>query len=273
MVTERHTSLRSSVLAFAALPLAVFLLVGCQAESPDAENGLWFPPALTGEMEDVPMGRDVVQRTLDFMKKQEQVAFEALATYEVVQDNGQKYQFDMLHWVAIRRPDQIYWETLNDDASVETAWFDAGTFRLVKQPANLWGEIDVPPTILAALNRVAEEYNVTVPFLDLLSGDAAELWLGNEVESVSYVGESWIDGQWTEHIAIRKAEVDLELWLRKGEEPFPIKMTLVRKLEPGIPNYSVRFRQWALILPEGAIPSFAAPEGSEKVEVVPASEK
>jgi hypothetical protein len=42
----------------------------------------------------------------------------------------------------------------------------------------------LPPTISDALIRVAEEYNIVVPFLDLISGDVAELWLGDEVESI-----------------------------------------------------------------------------------------
>jgi hypothetical protein len=264
-------SLRGSVRAFVALALLFSVLAGCQAEAPEAEDRLWSPPALTGQTEDLPVGREVVQRVVDFMKNHDQVTFQALATYEVVQDDGQKLQFDMLHRVAVHRPDRIFWETLNDDASVETAWFDAGTFTLLKQPANLWGRIKLPPTISDALTRVADEYNIVVPFLDLISGDVAELWLGDEVESVSWVGESWIDGQWTDHVAIRKPEVDLELWFRKGDEPYPAKIVIVRTQEPGLPSYSARFRDWAVVLPDGAIPPFVAPEGSEQVEVVPSS--
>jgi hypothetical protein len=245
------------------------LLAGCQAPPPPAEENFWRPGALTGEVDEMPDGRDVMARMAEFMSGHEQIAFEALVTYEAVQESGQKLHFDMLQRMAVSKPDRLFWVTLHDNATADSAWFDSGDFILLRQPANVWGEIDLPPNIPEAVERLVFEYDLDVPFADLLSGDPSELWLGEDVTSVEYVGEAWVDGFWTDHIAIRKAGVDFEIWIRQGEEPFPQRIHIIFTDEEGDPAYAARFRQWASILPQGAIPELSPPPGAERVEVVP----
>jgi len=234
-----------------------------------AEDLPWSPPTLPAPGHDVTDGRTIVQNTLDFMGGYSDLAFEALVTYGAVQDDGQKIHFDMLQLVAIRLPHHLFWMNLFDDGSSHSAWCNDGEFTLLKQPSNIWGQITVPPTISDAVTRISTEYNIDVPFVDILSGDPAELWLGENVHSVDFIGPAWIDGQWTDHIAIRKPGVDIELWFRQGAEPFPMRIEMVYTTEPQLPSYSARFRKWSTEVPEGSIPKFEPPTDSEKVEVVP----
>ena len=257
-------------LAGHAWTLVVLALWLTQVASPAAaDDGAWSPTELTGEADDLPEGREVVQRAIDFMSSHEQLLFEALSTYEAVQENGQKLQFDMLQRAAVWHPDRMFWVTLYDNATSDSAWCQEGTFTLLRQPANVWGRVSVPPTLSEAVSRVADEYRVTVPFVDLLSGDVAELWLGEDVEYVDYIGEAWAEGQWTDHVALRTPDVDVQLWFRQGDEPFPVKMAIIRTGEDGMPGFSARFREWSTTVPEGAIPEFVPPEGSEQLEIVP----
>jgi hypothetical protein len=234
-----------------------------------AEESPWSPPVLAAPSDDLTDGRAIVENALDFMGSHPEMAFEALATYGAVQEDGQKIHFDMLQRVAIRLPHHLFWMTMFDDASSQSAWCDTGEFTLLKQPANIWGQIEVPPTIAEAVERISTEYQIDVPFVDILSGDPAELWLGEDVLSVDFVGPAWIDGHWTDHVAIRKPGIDIELWFRQGDEPFPKKIQLVYTTEPQMPSYTARFRKWSTKIEEGSIPKFEPPAGSEKVEVVP----
>ena len=97
----------------------------------------------------------------------------------------------------------------------------------------------------------------------------AELWLGEDVEWVDYVAEAWAEGQWTDHVALRRPGADIQLWFRKGDEPFPVKMAIVRTEEDGQPGFSARFREWKTQIPDGAAPKFVPPEGSEQLRIVP----
>ena len=81
------------------LPVLVGLLVGCGAPAP-AEDDVWTPPALADDVGELPEGREVVQRMVDFMQGNQELAVEARVTYESVQESGQKLQFD--HVAACR---------------------------------------------------------------------------------------------------------------------------------------------------------------------------
>jgi len=258
-----------SGVAVAAASAALMLALAWVGPATAGEKAIWSPPPLAGEPGDLPEGRDVLRRLIDFMKSHDQLAFEAVATYEVVQENGQKLQFDMLQRVALDRPQRLHWVTLNDDAGTVTAWLADGTFTMVLQPQNVWGQVNVPPALTTAVSTVAEEYEVPVPFVDLLSGQAEELWLGEDVEWVDYVGEAWAEGQWTDHVALRRPGADIELWFRTGDEPFPVRMAIVHTEEDGLPKFSARFRQWSTRIRDGAIPEFVPPEGAEQLEVAP----
>ena len=247
----------------------LILLVMSAGSIATAEEDSWSPAGLSGVGGELPDGREVVQRAIDFMQSHSRVGFEAVATYEVVQENGQKLQFGMLQRVALERPRRLHWVTLHDNASTDTAWVQDGTFTMVRQPANVWGQVRVPPTLSDAVSRIALEYNVPVPFVDLLSGDVAELWLGDDVQWVDYIGEVWADGQWADHVALRNPGADIQLWFRKGEEPFPVKMVIVHTDQEGLPAFSARFREWSAQIPDGAVPKFEPPTGSVKLELVP----
>jgi hypothetical protein len=259
-------------LALAVIALPLLAACGQARPAPEmaaAEEPAWSPPPLAEEAGEFPDGREVVRRAIDFMQSHERLGFEVIATYEVLQDNGQKLEFDMLQRVAFEQGSRLYWATLNDDAATETAWCEGGTFTMIRQPANVWGQVKVPVSLPSAISTVADEYGVSVPFVDILAGEAADLWLGDDVEWVDYIGEAWAEGHWTDHVALRRPGADIQLWFRADDEPFPIKMTIVRTDDEGLPAFSARFREWKTQIPDGSIPDFAPPEDAEQLEIVP----
>jgi hypothetical protein len=250
-------------------------ILSCAGTSdvPVANEKVWSPSTLSRESGDLPEARAVIRRAIDFMRSHPRVAFEALSTYEVVQENGQKLQFDMLQRVALEQPGRLFWVTLYDDASRDSAWCDTGTFTFLREPANIWARVETPPTVAAAVSKIAKDYNIVIPFVDLLSGDLDDLWLGDAVESVHFIGETWAEGQWTDHVAVRKAGIDTQIWFRQGAEPFPVKIAIVRTALDGQPGFWALFRRWSTDLPDGSIPTFEPPENSERVEIVPGGKR
>jgi len=221
----------------------------------------------------MPTGREVLTRMVDFLTRQDQIAFEALVTYEAVQESGQMLHFDMIQRMAVHKPGRLHWVTLHGDATEDSAWFDRGDFTWLRQPANLWGQIDLPPSIPEAVDRLVFDYDLDVPFADVLSRDLGELWLGEDVESLQYIDEAWLEGVWTDHIALRKPGVDLEFWVLQGDEPFPVKTHIIYTEEDGRPAYSARYRNWSTTSPDDTLPEFSPPSGSEHVELVPVNDQ
>ncbi len=245
-------------------------IVGCNQEAADHS---WTPPALADQDWQEPDGREVVRRLTDFMSGQQEFATEAVVTYGALQESGQKLHFDLLQRMAVRKPDKLHWVTLNDDGTTDSAWFSDGTFTLLKQPANVWGQIDVPHTIPEMVDRLVGEYDLDVPFRDILAGDPAEIWLGEDVTSVWWVGEAWVEGYWTDHVAVRKPGVDFELWVRKRGDPFLAKIAIAFTDEQGQPTYVARFRKWETSVAAVVTDfTFTPPPDAEQIEVVPVIE-
>jgi len=266
------SSLKGAKLTFSVV-LLLTLTSGCQSEQPTEETSLWVPPALEEEEAAPPEGRDVILRLTDFMSSQQEFMTEALVTFEAVQESGQKLHFDLVQRVALRKPGQLFWKTLRDDATMDTAWFSDGQFTMYKEPANVWGQIDGPGNIPEMIDLLRDEYQLDIPFEDLLANDPADLWLSGEDVSVVYVGEAWVEGVWTDHVAVRQPDVDFELWIRQGPQPFMAKMVIVFTAEEGEPTYSARFRNWSLEITDAGLFDFTPPEGSERIEVVPVSQE
>jgi hypothetical protein len=223
------------------------------------------------ENADLSSGTDILEEHVNFMSGFQTLQFESLVTYNVLQDSGQKISFDMQHHIRIRKPDRLFWTTLYDDAVTDSVWFSNGEFTLLKQPANVWARITAPPTISDAVDRLVDEYGIPVPFADLLTSEPQEFWLGKEILSVEYVGEAYIDGLWTDHLAIRKPGVDMEYWIRQGEEPFPVRLSFQLLDEPGQPSHAARLFDWSTSVTTEELPQFRPPVGSEQIEMVPVS--
>lgn len=263
----RVTSFKCSIVGALVLTLVLAATAGSDA----SDEQLWRPTALSDSAE-LPDAREVVSRLCEFMATNTQLGFEALVSYEALQESGQQLQFDMLQRIKIVRPGRLFWVTLHDNAAVDSAWFDTGAFTLLRQPANVWGRVELPADIPAAVDRLVHEYNLDVPFADILAGDPQELWLGEDVTSVEYVAEAWVEGAWTDHVAIRKAGRDIEIWILKGNKPFPMRLRVVFTDAESQPSYVARFRQWTTAVQASEMSVFKPPPGSERVEVVPVSQ-
>jgi len=179
------------------------------------------------------------------------------------------FHFDLLQRMVLRKPDKLHWKTLRDDASVDMGWIADGRCSVLKLPSNIWGQVEGPSTVSEMATFLDDEYELNVPFRDLLVSAPARLWLSDEVTSIVYVGEAWVEGAWSDQIAVQKPGFDIELWVRKGAEPFLAKTTITFTEAEGKPTYSARFRKWATSIPETTNFDFTPPPDSERIEVVP----
>lgn len=263
--------------SFTVVGISVFVATCTPAGEPESGDAgtesvaaQWNPPPLSEASADFPEPGALLRRTAEFINSQSTFSMEALISFSAQQESGQTLHFDALERLAIQRPDKLTWVTLNDDGTVEQGWLRAGEFTLLKQPANMWGRVAVPSAIPDAVDRLVNEYNLDVPFQELLAGDLIQRWVGEGVTSLQYVGEEWVQGSWTDHVALRRPGVDFEMWIRHGPEPFPAKMMIILTEDDGKSSYVARFRNWSTTLAPGdATFEFTAPADAQKVQVAP----
>jgi hypothetical protein len=204
----------------------------------------------------------------EFMAAQREFSFRAFVTYEAVQDDGQKLSFDMVHNVAVGKPDRLFWTTIQDDGSVDSVWFAEGVLSVVKRPDDVYGQVETPKSF-AGMVAVADAYSIPVPFADIIGGDPTEFFL-DDLESAINVGQTWVNGEWTDHLALRQSDVDLELWIRSDGEPVPVKMKVIYKLAEGAPSFSAHIRDYDFAPRfDASTFQFVAPDNADQVQVAP----
>ena len=203
-----------------------------------------------------------------FMAAHDDYSFEALVTYQSLQESGQTLHFDLNQRVAVSQPDRLFWRTLNDDASSDTAWYSAGQFSMLKHPDDIYGQIDVPATIPEMIDVVTNDYGLVVPFSDLLASGGESVFL-RDLQSSEYQGLAWVEGAWSHHLALRNELVDFELWVHAVGDPIPRILAITWKLEEGQPNYLARFREWNFspTFDESQF-EFEAPSDAERIEIL-----
>ena len=90
--------------------------------------------------------------------------------------------------------------------------------------------------------------------------------LEKRATSVSFVEESSLFDVPTEHIAVRTAEVDLQIWIAKGAEPLPRRVVVTYKNSPGEPQFRADLSDWSVKATLGAAEfAFVPPPGAERI--------
>jgi hypothetical protein len=237
---------------------------GCQRD----DDGLRMPPPIADDV-DPPSPEELLGQMSEFMNTHGAFAFDALVTYEAVQESGQKLEFDLVQRIAVSQPDRLYWVTLRDDGSVDSVWYSDGTFTMLKQPDNIYGQIDGLGTIAEMIDVVVNEYGLVVPFADLLASGSESVFL-QDLESSMYAGLAWVDGRWAHHIALRNDFVDFQLWIPQDGDPVPQRLRIIWRHEEGLPGYVAQFRKWKFSpsLDDSRF-EFVVPPDAERIDIIP----
>ena len=100
---------------------------------------------------------------------------------------------------------------------------------------------------------------------ELFFSDAA-IQLITDLDTIVYLTDkSRIRGVDCHHIAIRGAEVDLQLWVEEGPSPTPRKMTMTMKWEGGSPRRTVVMEWESVNELDLKVFDFKAPEGAQEI--------
>ncbi len=195
----------------------------------------------------------------------ERFAFEAEETFDEIPDGEPRMQLSNLRRVALERPNRVVADA-EGDTLTRAVWYDGKTATILDKAHNTYGQAEVPPTIDAALDDVAERYGIVPPLVDLLYSDPYAV-LTEGVLYGRYLGLHHVASVLCHHLVFVQETGEWQIWIDAGEEPLPRTFVITYVREPGEPQYSAGLRKWnvAPIFPEGLF-TFEAPPGAERAE-------
>lgn len=207
-----------------------------------------------------------LKRSADFLAAQQSVSFQADVAYGVLQSNGQMLEFGGTRDFLMRRPDRLRIESIDRDGGVTQFFFDGKSILIDMPNEDAYVRIEKPGTYYAAMDYLVDDLGAPAPLEDFTSRNFAEGPV-DRIESGFYVQRVLLDDQICEHLAWRNKEVDVQLWVREGEEPVPCRVVITYKNAQGHPEYAADFHDWNFA-PEvdDELFTFSPPESAEQLQ-------
>ena len=178
----------------------------------------------------------------DYMASQKAISFGFDATLEVITKDNQKLALASSGALILNRPGKIRATRAGGHADIEML-FDGKTLTLFGNNANLYTQISVPGTIDDLVDVLREKYKRPLPAADLLMSNAYDE-LMTDVIDVKDLGSGVIDGVECDYLAFRKKEVDFQIWIAQGANPYPCRYVITSKDIPHSPQYIIQIRDW-----------------------------
>ena len=189
-----------------------------------------------------PEARKLLKAMTDYMAMQKAISFSYDSNLQVVTNAEQKLGLASSGTVVLSRPDKVH--TTRSGGFVDTeALFDGKTLTLLGKNVNKFTQVELQGTVDHLIDQLKDKYELPLPAADLLMTNAYdELMQG--VYDAKDLGSGIIDGQECDSLAFRKDDVDFQIWIAQGAQPYPCRLVITSSQVKGGPEYSLQIRDW-----------------------------
>jgi hypothetical protein len=178
----------------------------------------------------------------DFLAAQKTLSVGFDTVYEVVTPTDQKLGLASSGTATLARPDKIRVMRSGGFADFEIL-YDSKTLTFLGKNANLYTQVNAPGTIDQLIDTLQDKYHRPLPGADLLMTNSYDELMQDVYDSKD-LGSGVINGVECDTLAFRKNDVDWQIWIAQGEQPYPCRFVVTSKLASGDPQYTIQFRDW-----------------------------
>jgi hypothetical protein len=173
---------------------------------------------------------------------QKDISFSYDATLEVVTPSDQKLGLASSGAVTLSRPDKLLARRSGGFVDVESI-FDGKTLTLLGKNLNKYTQLELPGTVDQLIDELKDKYGLPLPAADLLTTDSYNELMQGVYDSKD-LGSGVINGTECDSLAFRKEEVDFQIWVAQGSEPYPCRLIITSTGIRNGPAYTVEIRDW-----------------------------
>jgi hypothetical protein len=186
--------------------------------------------------------RELLRAMSDYLGAQKALAFDFDISVEVITVEDQRLAIASSGAVTLQRPDRVRARRTGGFADVEMV-FDGDTMTVLGKNANVYGQIKAPGSVDQLIEVLRDEYGLPLPTADLLLSDFYGEVMPLVVD-VKDLAAGVIGGVECDHLALRTEEVDFQIWIARGDQPYPCRYMIATKTIIGWPQYTVDVRGW-----------------------------
>lgn len=215
-----------------------------------------------------PEARAILFKMANFLAKAPAVGVTMHSGYDAIQADGQRIEFGARRRILLQRPDRFRVEAERSDGDRGLLLFDGQALTAFRAEDNVYARVEKPGTLDDVLIYMVRDLQMELPlarmFLKSFPQD-----LEQRVTSIRYVEENVLFDVPTDHLAVRSAEVDMQVWVAQGEQPLPRRFVLTYMNAPGRPQFRADLIDWDLSPTVGADSfAFTAPAGAEQIPLL-----
>ena len=223
------------------------MAAGAGQNRPIASNETEEGKALNRRVElvrvtDSPEAKKLLKAMSDYLAAQKALSFSYDANLQVVTNAEQKLGLASSGTVILSRPDKVH--TTRSGGFVESeALFDGKTLTLLGKNLNKYTQVEIPGTVDQLIDELKDKYSLPLPAADLLMTNAYDELMQGVYDSKD-LGSGVINGHECDSLAFRKDDVDFQIWVAHGEQPYPCRLAITSSAVKGAPEYTVQIRDW-----------------------------
>lgn len=186
---------------------------------------------------DAAQAKGLFKAMSDYLGKQTKMSFDIDTSLEVVTTDEQKLSLTSSGSLTMVRPDKVRMIRHGGFANAEF-YFNGKTLTLFRRDQNLFSKVDIPGSVDHLVEELRDKYQRPLPAADLLSPNIYAAMMP-DVKDVKDLGTGFIRGIECDHIAFRTDEVDWQLWIARGDRPYPVRVIFTSKKVAGSPQYQI----------------------------------
>lgn len=216
-----------------------------QPAAPQAAQQQAAPPSAAAPAPAIdPEAMAALQRMGAYLRTLQSFEVQTNSTIDIVmEEDGQKLQFDGTGLYRVRRPNAFFIEQRTDRRHRQY-FYDGSTFTVYSPRMHYYAQVAAPGTIIETINVAEQRYNVFLPLTDLFYWGTPQDESEN-ITSAQRIGFARIGGATADQYAFRQGDVDWQVWIQRGDRPLPLKMVITSRTIEGQPQFSSVLR-WNL---------------------------
>ena len=223
------------------------------------------PPATPSAGGKTPDAEAILSRMAEFLSKTPRMSVTVHGSYDAVQQDGSKVEWNEIRKVTLSRPDRLRVDAERSDGARSLILFDGKNMTTFDESANVYAQAPQPGTIDETVIHFVRDMGMRFPLAVLLISRLPEE-LQNRVQAVDYVEKTTTLGAPAHHLIGHTSTVDFQLWIADGDKPLLVRALLTYRNAPGQPQFRAQFSDWDLgVNPPDSMFSFTPPAQAKQI--------
>jgi len=209
-----------------------------------------------------PVAVQALKKMTDYLDGLKQFSVKGQIIVEEMQSSGHRVDHDLSVNVTVQRPNKMR-ALRTGELMNQRFFYDGKTMTVYNPDQKVYATDKAPDTIEKVITFARETAGVLLPAADLIYRNAFPLMM-QDVTLAVVVGKAVVGGVRCDHLLFSRPEVDFQVWVSEGKQPWPRKYVVTETATPSKLALTTFLSNWNIApAVDDAQFKFVAPKGTK----------